>query len=368
MVSILFILKNYHPNLREIERAFTILGHKLVFICEDPSHSDEPEQKNRIRVDGTTVTGSDVKAIFDSVRPDYLVQRNLSGRMPLFWREAGRREVARFVYDQDPIVIPTLEAFVRPKRVLRFWFLRIATFLKLGVHHRVSPVFRWGAGPALKWPISHYVRYPAFLRQPATTSMIGSKVKIVCVAKFGQKRKRIEWLIRSLEKSKIPFDLQIVGWNPTGREASERFGSLTSRVEELALLKQHVSFHENLGDDEMRKIYRSADLFVLPSSSEPFAISPLEAMQHGVPVLISSDGGAVDYVCRLGEEAIFRAMSFRSFHLKLSALVGNFELRSRIRHTTTLTVSRKHSFRLFFEQCGELSHAQNTSTAERLGP
>jgi glycosyltransferase involved in cell wall biosynthesis len=34
-----------------------------------------------------------------------------------------------------------------------------------------------------------------------------------------------------------------------------------------------------------------ADLYVMPSVSEPFGIAPLEAMSHDVPVLISKQSG-----------------------------------------------------------------------------
>jgi glycosyltransferase involved in cell wall biosynthesis len=34
-----------------------------------------------------------------------------------------------------------------------------------------------------------------------------------------------------------------------------------------------------------------ADLYVMPSVSEPFGIAPLEALQHNVPVLISKQSG-----------------------------------------------------------------------------
>lgn len=46
-----------------------------------------------------------------------------------------------------------------------------------------------------------------------------------------------------------------------------------------------------LRGDELSKLYRSADLFVMPSVSEPFGLTALEAQSHGTPVLISKQAG-----------------------------------------------------------------------------
>jgi glycosyltransferase involved in cell wall biosynthesis len=37
-----------------------------------------------------------------------------------------------------------------------------------------------------------------------------------------------------------------------------------------------------------------ADLYVMPSVSEPFGIAPLEALKHNVPVLISKSSGVAE--------------------------------------------------------------------------
>jgi len=37
-----------------------------------------------------------------------------------------------------------------------------------------------------------------------------------------------------------------------------------------------------------------ADLYVMPSVSEPFGIAPLEAIHHGTPVLISHQSGVAE--------------------------------------------------------------------------
>ena len=54
-----------------------------------------------------------------------------------------------------------------------------------------------------------------------------------------------------------------------------------------------------LGDDK-EYLYRSATMFVLPSYSENFGNSILEAMQHGVPVVVTPEVGAAEIVRKAG--------------------------------------------------------------------
>ena len=46
-----------------------------------------------------------------------------------------------------------------------------------------------------------------------------------------------------------------------------------------------------LQGEEVSKMYKMSDVYVMPSVSEPFGISPLEAMQENVPVIISKQSG-----------------------------------------------------------------------------
>jgi len=52
-----------------------------------------------------------------------------------------------------------------------------------------------------------------------------------------------------------------------------------------------VLFTGFLQGEAVRDIYRMADLFVMPSVSEPFGIVPLEALDNDVPVIISKQSG-----------------------------------------------------------------------------
>jgi len=71
-------------------------------------------------------------------------------------------------------------------------------------------------------------------------------------------------------------------------------GDLMYRSIELAAqlgIGQKVLFTGFLRGDDVRRIYRMADLYVMPSVSEPFGIAPLEALDNDVPVIISKQSG-----------------------------------------------------------------------------
>jgi glycogen(starch) synthase len=71
-------------------------------------------------------------------------------------------------------------------------------------------------------------------------------------------------------------------------------GDMMYRAVELAAqlgIGSKVLFTGFLRGDEVSKIYKMADLFVMPSVSEPFGLVPLEALDNDVPVIISKQSG-----------------------------------------------------------------------------
>jgi glycogen(starch) synthase len=71
-------------------------------------------------------------------------------------------------------------------------------------------------------------------------------------------------------------------------------GDLIRRTIELASamgIGHKVLFTGFLRGADVEKVFKMADLYVMPSVSEPFGIAPLEAMSHDVPVIISKQSG-----------------------------------------------------------------------------
>ena len=71
---------------------------------------------------------------------------------------------------------------------------------------------------------------------------------------------------------------------------------MNKMIRRAAELKITDKFHFTgfLKGDDVFKMLRMSNVYIMPSVSEPFGISPLEAMQVGVPVIISNQSGVAE--------------------------------------------------------------------------
>ncbi len=71
-------------------------------------------------------------------------------------------------------------------------------------------------------------------------------------------------------------------------------GDMIKRMIELSAalgIGHRVTFTGFLRGPDVERVFEMADLYVMPSVSEPFGLAPLEALSHDVPVLISKQSG-----------------------------------------------------------------------------
>ena len=71
-------------------------------------------------------------------------------------------------------------------------------------------------------------------------------------------------------------------------------GDMIRRIIEMAAamgIGHKVLFTGFLRGGDVDKVFKMADLYVMPAVSEPFGIAPLEAMSHDVPVIICKQSG-----------------------------------------------------------------------------
>lgn len=70
----------------------------------------------------------------------------------------------------------------------------------------------------------------------------------------------------------------------------DMFHQMVNKAAAMGIADRFV-FTGFLRDKELRDLYRSADLYVMPSVSEPFGLTAIEALEHGTPILISKQTG-----------------------------------------------------------------------------
>ena len=115
---------------------------------------------------------------------------------------------------------------------------------------------------------------------------IGRNEKIVLFLGRVTMQKGPEYFLQAARK--------VVDRYPDVRFVVAGSGDMIQKCIQLAAdlrLGRWVTFTGFLRGGDVGRIFSMADLYVMPSVSEPFGIAPLEALSHNVPVIISKQSG-----------------------------------------------------------------------------
>ena len=75
--------------------------------------------------------------------------------------------------------------------------------------------------------------------------------------------------------------------------SGDMLNHVVRRVAKLGI-SDRFHFTGFIKGDEVRRMFELSDVYIMPSVSEPFGISPLEAMKSNVPVIISKQSGVAE--------------------------------------------------------------------------
>ena len=118
------------------------------------------------------------------------------------------------------------------------------------------------------------------LFQPSTQKMQNGKLNIITAAAF-EERKGMHYIIKALAdfkyRDQIRYDIYGGG--------DEQYASYLAELIKNSKLKNVVSLKGCV--DNISELLPRYDLFVLLSKGEAFALSPIEAMACGIPLLVS---------------------------------------------------------------------------------
>jgi len=145
-------------------------------------------------------------------------------------------------------------------------------------------ISRYGVPPEKVEVVYNAVEAPSVAQ--ADTRPIARDEKIVLFLGRVTMQKGPEYFLQAAKK--------VLQKYPNVRFVVAGSGDLIGKSVQLAAelgIGRHVTFTGFLRGDDVARVFRMADVYVMPSVSEPFGIAPLEALSHDVPVIISKQSG-----------------------------------------------------------------------------
>jgi glycosyltransferase involved in cell wall biosynthesis len=194
----------------------------------------------------------------------------------------------------------------------------------------------------------------------ATVRMQSRRFERFRVLFVGQKvqRKGLSYLLDAWSKLRLPnAELVLVGRG----------------TRDEALLSQYAGIYrdvENVSDVELDALYRSADLFCMPSLVEGFGLVYLEALARGIPIIGTPNTGAAELITH-GREGFI--VPIRDAEALAHYIEWGYSHRAELddMRGLALKVAQKYSWHRFRDSLTEaiikIENASDERSAERFG-
>lgn len=179
---------------------------------------------------------------------------------------------------------------------------------------------------------SYFFSYPIEVPEIDFAQRTSGPVERVClVAKWGQKRKNLHKVFQALISSGFRGEVNIISNDFKGsfkwlkKLRARRVEAYKRRLsDQVTILERRckVRIFRNLTHSHALEIMSTSQLFILASSREPFAISPLEAAARGVPILISK-GGSSGYFTDGVDSSHFSSSSSTAIRRRICKVLDN---------------------------------------------
>lgn len=338
--TILLVQRRFHTNQYPVVKSFLKEGHDVRFLAQDRHRQEvydalEPDLVRLSTVSrlfhwlAGSVLPEDLRytlaipslgwywRYLRSVDPDLVIVKQyvaLSFVTILFTRLQG---IDLIFYDQEPVY----------GRGNRYTKRRIATAVYYLLHGerfvRISPVLgEEGGEPVI--PRSYYV---PFVADPDVDVgdrdyLESNNVRVISVGKLHHERKGHVLLLRAIHVLSEHYDLELTLVGSLGDPKDDYYQSVLEFIESHDL-EEVVDIRANLSYHQVQEEYRRHDLFVLPSRDEPAAVSPLEAMNNGLPVICSDSNGTACYVHEGENGYVFRTDDMQDLIARIEAIIAS---------------------------------------------
>ena len=152
------------------------------------------------------------------------------------------------------------------------------------------------------------------------------------------------------------YDLQLTIAGEISNSFHEEYYRKVSGYVKEHGLEDRVTFLSNLKKEDVAKEYRKADVYVLPSTGEPAAVTPLEAMAYSVPAICSTGNGTADYIDPGRTGYIFRDNDKKDLKDKLEKIICDRDNLVRMGAAAYHHVKENFQFSNYYEQIEQILH------------
>ncbi len=178
-------------------------------------------------------------------------------------------------------------------------------------------------------PDSVHVLSPGLDREKYNISYSSNRSdskKILCVGNYVP-RKGIIYAIEALSQiERQNYSLHLVG---NRKNNSSYYNQLNNAVEKLKLT-ECVVFHDGSDQENIKQLYASADIFVLPSFKETFGIVFLEAMHYGLPIITTNVSAMPELIEEGKNGFLVPPADSQALAKAISTLIENPDLRKQM--------------------------------------
>lgn len=194
-------------------------------------------------------------------------QDRFGGRPPLFarlrWRLWDLWEIRNFIRKQDRVVV--LDE--RDLLLVRQYLGTEAVIIRNGIDADAFP----------------YV---------SRTPLRNKRARLLAVGILFPYRRYEDALIAMGELTKRGYDLSLAiagDWRQ-----SPGYHEYLERMAQESGIRERVTFHGRVSEEELRGLYAASDIFLFPSSLQSWGLVVFEAMATGLPAIVSRGAGAAE--------------------------------------------------------------------------
>ena len=191
---------------------------------------------------------------------------------------------------------------------------------------------------------------------PAEHSVLKNpEIQILEVGKF-ERRKNHLLMLDAFQKvhTEIPSSKLLIVGEVSNLFHQQYLEEVQNRIKDLSL-QDCVDMRLNQSRDEMDSIYRTSDLFVLPSTGEPAAYSHLEAMGYSIPVVVTSGNGTSDYYVQPGVNGeIFEDRNADDLANKILTVISNREHGRKMGEEAYRMIGTNCNFEQYYDRLIEM--------------